>query len=773
MQNNDPCWLAYLWESWGPSLERQRELQELEDSIHAEGSLEKINKFKRDRARGKKAFDKKQELGQVYCKGGEKDARDWLHRAKANWLHDRDIETSLNKELEQRIERDQNLQKRHNQQSRKSNVRVTLTDGQHPNCLRTLKPANCWTIYVDETGNKFDTTENMNTTSKHVGRIVALAIPDDVRLDNCAGFHAADRTFDEVDTILQRILDVPVGILGFSIRDETARNRYWIGHILHLVRWTLLQLPVPTDEQGKHVRILIEQRETYDSKTNMKSLTEALEGELAAIDPDRFQDLHLKMGFMDKNHPMNGYVDVLAFTWGSTDRSNKDRLRKSKLNGHCFINANERSLHHLFLALTQGGPLAPTDWYDLCAEVSTEQADSFLRRGIDRLGADMNRFPKHWELYLAEVQMRLASKQYSIIELGSAIAWLQKYADKSQTIPGTLQLQLASSNLALSNHRGQINDDLVLDDCLEWVKKLEDEDPQLVVKTILRMASTTINNFEFNALQEVVDDWLAKPVAMAGLLNYGKLQSTRGQMYAFSGHPDLAIPWFDDAMASFARLSDPRQIKRETHHTGIYKIIALMDSIHLEPDHGRQYAGMETVFHALEQLFDNREVEAISRLLAASGQSGHFEHHLWLRAITRFPMQFVKAREAYLDSRGNWMTGNDYPWPLILAYRAWLLKDADENMEAGSLMKNAIDICLDAEHGETLKLIALVLDTLAQAINVPLANSDEIDKVKLRKRLPHAPWQALTEFSTEARLGQMTRIRIFGHLEKCLPFYFH
>lgn len=44
----------------------------------------------------------------------------------------------------------------------------------------------------------------------------------------------------------------------------------------------------------------------------------------------------------------------------------------------------------------------------------------------------MVRFPRQWELYLAEVQMRLASKQYSLAELGNAIAWLQQYADKSQ-----------------------------------------------------------------------------------------------------------------------------------------------------------------------------------------------------------------------------------------------------------------------------------------------------------------------------------------------------
>lgn len=157
--------------------------------------------------------------------------------------------------------------------------------------------------------------------------------------------------------------------------------------------------------------------------------------------------------------------------------------------------------------MTQGGPLAPTDWYELCAAAADEQEGSFLRRELDRLGKAIARLPRQWELYLEEVQIRLASKQYSLAELGSAIAWLQQYADQSQIIPGTLRLQLDSSNLSLSNHRGQIQDDLVFR-CLEWVNKLEDEAPQMVAEALLRMASTMTNNFKFNALEGIIETWL-------------------------------------------------------------------------------------------------------------------------------------------------------------------------------------------------------------------------------------------------------------------------
>lgn len=771
MNGSDPLWLAYLRESWGPTPERQRELQALEDQIRAEGPSSRVDQFLAARDRGARAYAAKQELGQVFRNDGEHSARQWLSEATGTWLRDRDILKSLERELGKLIEREHRLRGRHSQPKQRSTVRASLRDGRHSNCLRALEPTNSWTIYIDETGAEFDSTERPSNPNR-TGRVVALAVPEGVELPDCGGFHAADRTFAEVDELLQRVLDAPVGILGFSVLDDTARHRYWIGHVLHLVRWTLLQLPVPIDGRKSQIRILIEQRDAYSPQTDLKALAQALESELAALDPQRFKGLALEMGFMGKNHPMNGYVDVVAFTWGSSDWSNKDRLRKSQLQGHCFVKANESSLHHLYLAVTSGGPLAPADWYALCAAAADEHEGSFLRRELDRLGKAIARSPRQWELYLEEVQMRLASKQYSLAELGSAIAWLQQYADESQTIPGTLRLQLDSSNLSLANHRGQIQDELVFR-CLEWVNKLEDEAPQLVAEALLRMASTMTNNFQFNALEEIVENWLAKPIAVAGLLNYGKLQSTRGQMHAFSHDPATAVSCFEAAAESFARLSDPRQVARETHQTRIYEMIARMDAVPFGADGEGASAEVGIVLEAIRQLLGNREPEAISRSLSASDQAKRFENHLWLRTLNRFPRQMASARAAYLGNRNKWKIGSDHPWPLILAYRAWLLQDAGETEEAHSHLDAAVRTCLDDDHGVTLEWMALVLSIMAQAIGVPLVNSDHSAEVRLRKRLQHAPWEALAEFAAEASHGRIPPARIWLHLAKCLPFNFH
>lgn len=345
MANHDPLWQAYLWESWGPSPERQRQLQDLEDKIRSEGRPGDADAFRAERARGVKAYKATLEMGQVFDTGGEDAARQWLAQARGSWLNDSKIVRSLDKIINKRIERQQQLRNRHSQPMQRSKVRTTLVDGLHPNCLRALQPAASWTIYIDETGAEFDGTAEPPTNSNRTGRVVALAIPDWVELPDCHGFHAVERTFREVDEVLQRILDAPVGILGFSVSDDTARHRYWIGHVLHLVRWTLLQLPMPTDGGTNRVSIQIEQRDAYGPQTDLTVVARAIESEMAVTDPQRFGGLALDMVFMDKHHPMNGYVDTIAFTWGSSDWSNRDRLRKSQLLGHCFIKANERSLH--------------------------------------------------------------------------------------------------------------------------------------------------------------------------------------------------------------------------------------------------------------------------------------------------------------------------------------------------------------------------------------------------------------------------------------------
>ena len=54
---------------------------------------------------------------------------------------------------------------------------------------------------------------------------------------------------------------------------------------------------------------------------------------------------------MAKAHALNGYVDAIAFTWGSQLAASQDRLKKTGWLGHCLLRPTDRALERLYLAL--------------------------------------------------------------------------------------------------------------------------------------------------------------------------------------------------------------------------------------------------------------------------------------------------------------------------------------------------------------------------------------------------------------------------------------
>ena len=226
---------------------------------------------------------------------GEKSTREWLDSL------DGSVSARVVKHLNRSFEKQSAYYRGRNARRNQppgSSVKVSLIDGQHPNALRYQKPITHWNIYIDETGSVFDDTAQDLIESHQVGRVIALIVPSESELPPVHGFHAAGSSPEEVDQVLQQVLDARVGILGFSVQDDSVRQRYWIGHVLHLIRWTLLQLPVPTGGQQCRVEIFIEQRDSYGKDTDLTVVAQALESELSAIDPDRFAELALDMHFM-------------------------------------------------------------------------------------------------------------------------------------------------------------------------------------------------------------------------------------------------------------------------------------------------------------------------------------------------------------------------------------------------------------------------------------------------------------------------------------------
>lgn len=768
---------AFLATAWGDAPEQVQRQQDIEQEAHRRTSY-LIGMVRKAFASGRTASELAAQLEKEFQAHGEQLAREWIE-AQCRREHF-SVARHLSIILKKAIDNQQQLSRRFEpgqSQHHSTLPPVRLTDGRHPNSLPHLAPAAQWKVYIDESGDIFQHPAAEAVQNRLPGRVVALVVPAGVELPALkSGFHAKEEAAADVDRAIDAVVSKPVGVFGFRIDDPSSRHHYWFGQIHHLIRWVLLQLPLSAGPNNSpRVDIFIEQRGAYSPTDDLSIMAEALESEFRGLDPQRFADFRLSMAFMDASEPLNGYVDALAFTWGSSASVSKDRLKKSALRGHCLIECTPggEHLHHLYLALSENRPLRPADWYALCNAASHDAEGGFLRRSLEQLGRDCP--PARWQSYLTEVEHHLHHKDFHLTELGHALDWLQQHAAAGEQLPAPLQLMLHSARLASANHQGRIDSSL-LEKCLDLQFALRDEAPMLACEALLRVTIAATNAFEFDALEDSLRDWLAQPLTVGGLANHGKLRSTLGQLQAFRGQYEAAATEFDHAQALFERLSDPAERAREQQQTRHYQLINRLATVLAN---GSTDEDITALLEALRQHCNAgiasqnaaKDSTALSRSLAHSKQSRRYAHHLWLRTLISFPQALGAARSAYLALRPQWQYGSDHPWPLIGAWRGWLLAAAGEENAAGQEFDAAIALC--AEGGPTLQWMAEVLRTLASNLQLPLSAATRpsaAQRAQLTTILPQAPHAALAAFAADTTRSDSARLQ---HLAACLPFNFH
>lgn len=641
---------------------------------------------------------------------------------------------------------------------------IKLIDGRHPNNLRHLPPAGQWTVLIDETGSVFDDrADEMAPTDTKLGRLVAVVLPSSIEPAPRPGFHSTGVAGQAVDEVLGTLLRLPIGIFGFSVHDPAITAGNWVGHIHQLLRWVLWQLPCPSG-QPVLVQCRIEKRGNYKLDESLRALEEILEMEFNTLDPGRFAHLKLHLSIVAKDDSFIGYADAVAFTWGSPSRESKDRLKKSALLGHCLLRPSDQGMERLFMAVNAQGKLQPDGWYELCDAVYHEP-DGLLARFLDTLGESVQSDSMLWQSYLSEVRTRLRLKTFHPGALEVSLGWLGHWTPTERSLPKTLQLQLETARVAAANHLGDFNLERIKK-CTDLSRELKDEIPEDACEAVLRLAVATTNHFEFSACRPIVEEYLREPIAVPGLLNHAKLHSTLGQLEAFAGKNKAAIACFDRSISALQRLSDPEQISRECRQTMVYRLIAMMDDTDTPAD-----TVIEELMGFLRQSLENSDDEKFNRHLANDIDESRFLHHLWLRALVSYPRELSAERKIYLTLEKQWGHGDEHPWPLIEAYRAWMLKDAGEP-GASEAMTDAIMICEDESHGPTLCWMAEVLRSLAQALGIRIDEApSSTQRTALREQLAHAPHEALELFATFSQKTDPDTVR--DALRQCLPFNFH
>lgn len=623
-----------------------------------------------------------------------------------------------------------------------------LNNGRHPQSLRELRPSEKWEIYIDETGQIFtDEAQFLNETNKDLGRIIALALPVSHGLPKLpSGTHATNLSLPDIQSLLHTITTSNIGLLGATLKKD-IKSQSWIAAITKMVRWTLLMLPIAGPTQ---VIFKIERRERYQNSSELIALEETLTDELIQLAPERFNDLKLSLEFMTKDDPLDGYVDVVANCWGSPDRTKKDLLKRTRWLGHCLIQTESLAeIDRLYQ--DAGDNLDSSAWFRICASLAKEPGHSLFHDLLQKLGHSTQSDATLWRKYLGEVRHRIALKNFDAGSLNRALEWLSSYRPATEQLPGLLNLQLKSAQLAAANHLGNCDVSQVAQ-VMALAHGLMDESAPDACEAALRVAISATNGFDFTSVVPYIEDWASQPVAVPGRLNHGKLLSTLGQLCAFRGESEQALQHFDRALEQFDLLSDPVQASRNHRQTRIYKTIVELDL--------KTSAAAEAVQRLADESTGKTGNLSIRRL-ARSGAPLRFEHYLLLRWLTHHPEE-VRLREDYLERIDEWQFGEGHPWMLINAYRAWLLVDSQRREEAASYMQKAIDECEDVEDSAILHWMAHCLNSLGESLNLTLEQPE--------RKCPSAPFPV--DNLGKLREANSTEERVAA-LNKLLPFNFH
>jgi hypothetical protein len=626
----------------------------------------------------------------------------------------------------------------------------------HPQDIRAQKTSSNWFLIIDETGNVFSQDENLNEiAAKDLGRWVGLLLPENNHgLKPLANWHAVDKTLAEIDRVVQSVLDANVAVLGLTLEQMPfTTGEQWTSGILAMIDWILRLLPLEENIKTK-IHVQIENRGDFKKGMEWQALPSDALRRLSLSYPDRASQLELKITIIDKNgSPFNGYVDALAFTWGSPTNASKERLNDTKFLGTCFLEGNARQIMQCWEWFDRGITIRSADWFTLLQQPDSKKVGSLVFTILERLGVTTKNNVALWRSFLDETRQHLDSKAVNLVELSNQINWLDTYAPKNEKMPGKLRLLWLTSKLAHANHLGELEK--------EWMHEMQylgnqliDEDAPLVCWTDLHLAVNATNNYNFPLASQLLSRWKQMPCNVAGLRYAAQVESSLGQHAAFSFNPQQAIEHFTNALALFEKLSDETQKQKEIQQTTIYLAIVEID-----------YSEKSQTRLAIKQALGENLNNVIDTLAISDSESDKYRHHLLLRWLVYCAEESEKVR--YLSHQDNWKNGHGHPWQLIQLYRAVLIHKTDT--------KKAIEIALDAYHlttrqnqGATVRLIGFCCRLITIAWGEQWQDAQiELQKLKLELPTANSHIDVLQDYlntpSTEALVM----------LQKVLPFNFH
>lgn len=392
----------------------------------------------------------------------------------------------------------------------------------------------------------------------------------------------------------------------------------------------------------------------------------------------------------------------------------------------------------------------PVDWADLVVGPNADNPTCLANALLDTLGHECAQKASLWNTYLQQCVSLAHGKAVALGTLARQVAWLDRFKPKGSKIPKQLQLIWLTVQLASANHHGDTE--------IAWIKELGSlsddlylEDAPLVCNADLHQAVQYTNRFEFARASAPLERWEDCDPAVPGLRYWAQVLSSLGQHRAFLGENKKAVQYFDRAIDAFKQLSDGGT--GEIAQTGTYRLIAMMDEA--------EYS-YETVTEEFICLFGTIDFDR--DIVGTDDAANKYTHHLLLRYLVHRGNPTVE--KAYLDKQAHWRTGTGHPWPLIQAYRAFLLKKYGNDEKALEIMLDGAVLAFEPGQGATVRFIGACLRAISHSWG-----DDWAEGKKILKELEIALPAALDRLQIIAGF-QDAPFDALELLKKTLPFNF-
>ncbi|MEB3223237.1 MAG: hypothetical protein VKS61_14270, partial [Candidatus Sericytochromatia bacterium] len=584
--------------------------------------------------------------------------------------------------------------------------------------------------------------------------LVGILVPDGSPLPPLPpGFHAVSQADPEaLDLHMQDLLDAPVGVLGLKVSAlPTTHGTNWFLGVMELVRWTARLLPL---EGQTTLEVFIEQRGDYTPETNVQPGADELMRQLAETDPKRARKLRIHQRIVRKDaSPHLGYADLVSFAWAQSKPFTASMMRQSGLLGACLQHGNASELRRAWEAIDGGRLPDAATWQRFLVSPDASVPGSLVRMLLERVAEACRSDADYWKSLCEGVLAHLDGREVNLVALGRAVDALLQCQPVGTALTPRMLLAFHTARLWRANHLGAI--DLADAQTLEQLgERLFEEVPTLVCQADLVRAVTHTNLFDFDGAAAAIARWQDQRPEVAGLQHHGRLLSTLGQHAAFRGDADGARALFEQALACFARISEPDLVVKDKEQTGTYRAIAAIDSLTLTRD---------AVQAALADVAGPLTPEALA---AWPGDDARpYLHHTVVRWLVAHGTP--EERAAYRQAGGTWVTEAFHPWELTEAYRGLLCWDAGDLEMATAFVDSGIMLALDPGQGPTVQFIGLCLARLGTGLGLEVEQPDDATVQALRDRLPRAPWAAWEEATSFPTLPEAT-----AWLARVLPFNF-